>query len=154
MSAPSATEHGGGRPERRAKRRGPSTDRDMTALFVPSPTTTATGPDPRRLIPAAIVASIGFVVLSVAFSRFVIGSRADFPAAVASDARSLLSGVPWLAVVGVGHLVVAGAIASGSRRVRVAALATTAIGAAVAVVVGIVAVAGAGTGSSGVAGLA
>jgi hypothetical protein len=126
----------------------------MTALFAPSPTTTATGPDPRRLVPAAIVASIGAVVLSIAFSRFVVGSRPDFPAAVASDARSLVGAVPWLALIGILHLLVAGAIASGSRRIRTAALRTVAIGAVAAAVLGIVALAGAAPGPVSFAGLA
>jgi hypothetical protein len=95
-------------------------------------------PDPRRLLAAAIVGSLGIVVLSVALGAFVVGSRHDLPASAAGDARSLVAAVPWIVSGGLAHLLVAAAIASGGRRVkRAAAVATVVAAVAVAAVAAI-----------------
>lgn len=114
----------------------------MTALRSPARPTTIAHPPARRLIGAAIVAAIGVIVLSVAFGDFVVGSRHDLPAAVASDARSLIGDVPWIALVGLVHLAVAIAMASGGGTVRAGARVASALAGVVAGGVAVAAAAG------------
>jgi hypothetical protein len=81
------------------------------------------------LLAAAIVGSVGVVILSIAFGRYVIASRHDLPAGVAGDAHSLVAAVPLIAAVGVLHLLVAFATASGGSVSRRLAFATMTIAA-------------------------
>ncbi len=114
----------------------------MTALRSPDHRTVAGYHDPRRLLAAAIVASVGVVILSVAVGRYVIGSRHDLPLAIASDAHSLVAAVPWIAVIGLLHVLVAFATASGGRVWRRLALASVAIAALATAILAILAAAG------------
>ena len=104
----------------------------MTALPAPTRRTATLGHTPgRQLLAAAIVGAIGVVVLSIAFGQFVTGSRHDLPVAVASDARSLVGGAPFVALIAIVHFAVAWGLASGRRVVEPAARLATG-GAAVA----------------------
>ena len=114
----------------------------MTALPSPDRRSVAGYHDPRRLLAAAIVASVGVVILSVAIGRYVIGSRHDLPLAVVPDAHSLVAAVPWIAVIGLLHVLVAFATASGGGAWRRLALATMAVAAFAAAILAVLAGAG------------
>src|SRR6187455_3001358 len=87
----------------------------MTALPIraPEPTDLIREPSYRRLLGAAIVGSLGAIAFSVAVAGNVVGSMPGLPASTADDARALSATVPWVVLVGVVHLVVAAALASG-----------------------------------------
>jgi len=86
----------------------------MTALSSPRHRNFASHHDPRRLLAAAIVGSLGVIALSVAFGEFVVASRPS----LAAEGRSLLAGIPSITILGVVHLVVAFSLASGGRTAR------------------------------------
>jgi hypothetical protein len=117
--------------------------RAMTALPSATRPDTFGHPPARRLVAAAIVASIGAMVLSVAVGDFIVASRHNLPATVAADARSLVTGVPWIALLGLAHLGVAWGLAS-HRRIAHSAARVVAGTAAVAAAVALVATAGNG----------
>ncbi|MFL5668047.1 MAG: hypothetical protein ACJ77U_01540 [Chloroflexota bacterium] len=98
----------------------------MTALSSPRHRNFASHHDPRRLLAAAIVGSVGVIVLSVAFGQFVVASRPN----VAVEGRSLLAGIPAITALGIGHLLVAFGLASGGRTARHVAQALTGVAAA------------------------
>ena len=104
----------------------------MTTVSSPQPRIFASHHDPRRLLAAAIVGSVGMVVLSVAFGEFVVASRPN----LAAEGRPLLAGVPAITALGIVHLLVAFGLASGGRAARRVAHALTAI--ATATVAGVV----------------
>jgi hypothetical protein len=83
-------------------------------------------PSPRRLAAGAIVAGIGFVVLSVAFAGHVVSAMA-LPASQAADARTLAAVSPVIAVAGIVHLLVAAALAAGRDLFRIVAATATGI---------------------------
>jgi hypothetical protein len=82
-------------------------------------------PSARRLIGAAIVASLGAIMLSVAFGGFVAASRFALPAQTAADAHTLVGRVPAIAAIGVLHLLVATAMLSRRELVRLIGVAMT-----------------------------
>ena len=86
----------------------------------------------RRLVGASIVGGIGILAFSVAVGNQVVGSLRTLPAATAADAHALLGAVPWIAAIGVVHLVVAVALARGGVVVRLVAVAITGLTAVVA----------------------
>lgn len=117
----------------------------MTALPIraPEPADLIHEPSLRRLLGAAIVGALGAIVLSIAFAHNVVGSMSNLPGSVAADARSLTANVPWIAAIGLAHLVVAVALAAGREVVRMAA----------AILTGLVAVAAAGAAALTAAGI-
>jgi len=78
-----------------------------------------------RLAPAALVGAMGVIVLSVAFSGYVVGSSHGLPAEVSDDARALVAATPAIAAVGLLHLLVALAFARGRDAVRLVAASVT-----------------------------
>ena len=116
----------------------------MTALPSATRPNALGHPPARRLVAAAIVASIGAIVLSIAVGDFIVASRPNLPPTVAADARSLVTGVPWITLLGLVHLAVAWGVASHRRLARSAArvvAGSAAVGAAAAVVVSAVGIA-------------
>ena len=85
------------------------------------PDSTGARPAPSlvRLAPAALVGAMGVIVLSVAFSGYVVGSSHDLPAEVSGDARALVAATPAIAAVGLLHLLVA--LAAGTSAAMLAA---------------------------------
>ncbi len=80
---------------------------------------------PTWLAAAALAGAMGVIVLSIAFSGYVVGSMHWLPAEVAGEARALVATAPSIAAVGLLHLVVALAFARGREVVRLAAAAVT-----------------------------
>lgn len=115
----------------------------MTALSSATRPASLGHPPARRLVAAAIVASIGAIVLSVAVGELIVASRHNLPATIAADARSLGTGVPWIALLGLAHLGVAWGLAS-HRRIAHTAARAVAGAAAVAAAGAVVATAGNG----------
>jgi len=101
----------------------------MTALLSSPTRRPAAAPIGRRLIGGAIVAGIGAVILSVAVGGQVVGTMRDLPAATAADAATLRAAVPWVVVLGLVHVVVGAALATGRDLFRVIAAAITGLAA-------------------------
>jgi hypothetical protein len=82
-------------------------------------------PSARRLVGAAIVASVGVIALSVAVGGSVAASRFALPAETAADAHALVGRVPAIVAIGLVHLLVAAAMLSRRELVRLIAVAAT-----------------------------
>ena len=93
-------------------------DRPDSAAARPAPSLT-------RLAAAAVAGALGVIVLSVAFSGYVVGSMHSLPAEVSGEARALVAATPTIAALGLLHFVVALAFVRGREVVRLAAAAVT-----------------------------
>jgi hypothetical protein len=84
-------------------------------------------PSTRRLVAAAIVGSLGVIVLSIAVGANVASTRMTLAASAAADARALGGWVPAIGAIGLAHFLVAAALIRGRDVLRLAAAALTGI---------------------------
>jgi len=109
----------------------------MTAQFLDRPAAApaagSTAPLHRHLVAGGLIGAVAAVSFSVAVGSFVVGSTHRLQPATAAEAGSLVAGVPVFVMAGLAHLALAAALLLGGRRVRMAAVALTAVGAIVAI---------------------
>jgi len=97
----------------------------MNTLDRPDSAEARPAPSLTRLAAAALAGALGVIVLSVAFSGYVVGSMHWLPAEVSGEARALVAATPTIAVIGLLHFVVALAFVRGREVARLAAAVVT-----------------------------
>jgi hypothetical protein len=111
----------------------------MTAQFLdhravsPAAPAGSSAPLHRQLAAGGLIGAVAAASFSLAVGSFVVGSTHRLQPATAAEASSLVAAVPVYIIAGLIHLALAAALLLGGRRIRMAAVALTAVAAIVAI---------------------